>query len=82
MSAISVPFVAYFSCKRKEARIPAQNSKEEKKVEKTSTILNSARKLNILLSVLFTLARRCLFIAPTPPGPLRIFKIEFSNLRQ
>jgi len=53
MSAISVPFVAYFSCKRKEAKIPAQNSKKEKKIEKTSTIFNSARKLNVPRNVSF-----------------------------
>lgn len=36
--------------------------------------------IDVNISVV-TLARRCLFIAPTPPGPLRILKIEFSSLR-
>lgn len=30
----------------------------------------------------FTLARRCLFIAPTPPGPLRILKQNFLLKRR
>ena len=34
------------------------------------------------LHYIFTLARRCLFIAPTPPGPLRILELEFFSLRQ
>ena len=57
-------------------------------LEKASTILNSTTECSskhfklwmkiFIISVVFTLARRCLFIAPTPPGPLRILKLELS----
>lgn len=33
----------------------------------------------IITQSVLTLARRCLFIAPTPPGPLRILKTQISG---
>lgn len=90
MSAISVPFVAYFSWKRKRKNTSSK-VKKRKKVEKARTIWTQLENVPRNISFLFftidvnisvvTLARRCLFIAPTPPGPLRILKIEFSSLR-
>lgn len=48
-------------------------------IEIYSSRLHEKRVCKIIKQSVLTLARRCLFIAPTPPGPLRILKTQISG---